>query len=70
LDQTGQTCVPGRRPILACMACQQSCRPQLMRIAVILGFLACQRDQPTLASGVIVGSLPGRGRSSRAASAP
>ena len=38
----------------------KSRRPQFMRIAVLLGLVAGQRYQPgSLASGVIVGSLPG-----------
>ena len=47
------------------MAGQKPCRPQfmLLRIAVLLGLVAGQRYQPGLGlHGVIVGSLPGRGR--------
>jgi hypothetical protein len=46
LDQSGQTPVPCRRAVFARMACQQPRRPKLMRIAVFLGFVACQRYQP------------------------
>ena len=35
--------IPCRRPVLASTACQQPRRPQLMRIAVVLGLVACQR---------------------------
>jgi hypothetical protein len=51
LDQTGQTRVPCHRPVLARMACQQQPRrPQLVRIAMVLGLVAGQRYQPSLAA--------------------
>lgn len=46
MEQTGQTRMPCCQSVLACMACQQPRRPQLMRIAVILGLVACRRHQP------------------------
>ena len=46
LNQTSQTFVPRRRPMLARMAGQQARRPQLMGIAVVLGLVARQRHQP------------------------
>src|SRR3989442_5906872 len=48
LDQIGQAPVPCRRSVLARMAGQQARRPQLMRIAVVLGLVARQRYQPSL----------------------
>src|SRR5215472_16187720 len=48
LDQIGKTFVPRGRRILACMAGQQPCCPQLVRITVLLGLLARQRHQPSL----------------------
>ena len=48
LDQIGETFVPRRRPVLARMARQKPRRPQLVRIAVILGLVARQRHQPGL----------------------
>jgi hypothetical protein len=48
LGQFAETFVPRRRRFLTCMARQQPCRPQLVRITVILGFVACQRHQPSL----------------------
>ena len=48
LDQVGETFVPGRRSALARMTCQQPRRPQLVRIAVLLGLVARQRHQPSL----------------------
>src|SRR4030095_13614059 len=44
----GETFVTLRWSALARMACQQPCRPQLMRIAVLLGLVARQRHQPSL----------------------
>jgi hypothetical protein len=70
LDQLGETGVPGRQSMLARMICQKPHRPQFVRIAVLLGLVTGQRGQPSLACGVIVGSLPGCGRSSSAASGP
>ena len=48
LYQVGETFVPRRRCVLARMACQQPRRPQLVRIAVILGLVARHRHQPSL----------------------
>src|SRR5262249_30878304 len=48
LDQIGKTFVPGGRRVLAGMAGQQPRRPQLVRIAVLLGPLSGQRYQPSL----------------------
>jgi hypothetical protein len=42
----GWSCRSGRC-VLACMARQQPRRPQLMRIAVVLGLVASQRHQPS-----------------------
>jgi hypothetical protein len=47
LDQVGERLVPCRWCILAGMACQQPRRPQLVRIAVVFGFVAGQRHQPS-----------------------
>ena len=46
LDKIGETSVSRCRPVLARMARQQTRRPQLVRIAVILGLVAGQRYQP------------------------
>ena len=46
LNQPGETFVPRRRAMLACVTCQKPRRPQLMRIAVLLGLVARQRHQP------------------------
>ena len=46
LDQPGETFVPRRRAVLARMTCQKPRRPQLVRIAVLLGLVARQRHQP------------------------
>src|SRR3981189_1967359 len=48
LAQIGETVVPRHRSVLARMACQQPCRPQLMRIAVLPRLVARQRYQPSL----------------------
>jgi hypothetical protein len=48
LGQVGQTCVSRGRCVLARMARQQPRRPQLVRIPVLLGLVACQRHQPGL----------------------
>ena len=40
LNQPGETVVPRRRAVLACVTCQKPRRPQLMRIAVLLGLVA------------------------------
>src|ERR1700716_506343 len=48
LDKIGETSVSRRRPVLARMARQKTRRPQLVRIAVILGLVARQRHQPGL----------------------
>src|SRR6476620_7147913 len=37
LNQLGETFVPRRRAVLACVTCQKPRRPQLMRIAVLPG---------------------------------
>src|SRR6478672_3733882 len=46
LDQMGETFVPCRRSALARMTGQKPRRPQLVRIAVLLGLIARQRYQP------------------------
>ena len=46
LNQLGETFVPRRRSVLACVTCQKPRRPQLMRIAVLLGLVARLRHQP------------------------
>src|SRR5262249_7212036 len=48
LDKIGKTFVSRRRSVLARMARQKTRRPQLVRIAVILGLVARQRHQPGL----------------------
>ena len=48
LDQVGETFVTCGGCILACMACQQPRRPQLVRIAVLLCLHTRQRHQPGL----------------------
>ncbi len=48
LNQMGETIVSGPRSMLAGMARQQSCRPQLVRMTVLLGLVARQRHQPGL----------------------
>jgi hypothetical protein len=48
LHQGCQTLVPRRRTLLARMPGQQPCRPQLVRIAMLLGLVARQRHQPSL----------------------
>src|SRR6202049_487298 len=48
LNQLDQAPVPGRRPMLARMACQKARGPQLVRIPVVLGLVARQGDQPSL----------------------
>jgi hypothetical protein len=48
LDQMGQAPMPCRRPPFTCMIGQQSRRPQLVWIAVVLGLVARQRYQPGL----------------------
>jgi hypothetical protein len=48
LYQLGETVVPCRRTVLARMARQKPRRPQFVRIAVLLGLVACQRYQPSL----------------------
>src|SRR5215472_9567813 len=47
LDQVGETFMPRRWSVLARMACQQPRRPQLVRIAVVLRFIARQGHQPS-----------------------
>src|SRR3979490_121600 len=46
LNQLGETFVTRCRSVLACVTCQKPRRPQLMRIAVLLGLVARQRHQP------------------------
>ena len=46
LDQMGERFVPRRRSTLARMTGQKPRRPQLVRIAVLLGLIARQRYQP------------------------
>src|ERR1700744_6744486 len=46
LNQPGETFVPRRRAVLACVTCQKPRRPQLMRIAVLLALAARQRPPP------------------------
>src|SRR5262245_36794209 len=48
LYQMGETVVSRRRSVLARMASQKPRRPQLVRITVILGLVACHRHQPSL----------------------
>src|SRR5579883_337218 len=48
LNQLGQAPVPGRRAMLPRMASQKASGPQLMRISVLSGLVACQGDQPSL----------------------
>src|ERR1700680_1804346 len=48
LNQLGQTPVSRRRPMLARMACQKARGPQFVRIAVLLGLVARQGNQPSL----------------------
>ena len=51
--------MPRRRAALACVTCQKPRRPQLMRIAVLLGLVARQRHRPWFGSpGVMTGSCP------------
>jgi hypothetical protein len=57
-------------PVLARVLGQQPRRPDLVRIAELLGLAASKIDQPSPASTVITGSRPGRALSSSAASAP
>ena len=70
LDQIGETFVPRRRSVLARVTCQQPCRPQLVRIAVLPRLVARQRYQPSLGFRRDRWRLAGRGRSSSAASEP
>src|SRR5882757_261902 len=48
LNPIGEPFVPRRRSLLASMACPPPCRPPLVRIAVLLGLVACHRHQPSL----------------------
>ena len=48
LNQMGETFVTRRRSVLARMAGQKPRRPQLVRIAMLLGLVARQRHQPGL----------------------
>src|SRR5271170_5274844 len=71
LNQLAKAGVPFGWSMLARVTSQKPRRPQFVRIAQVLRLAAGQRDQPcVLASAVIVGSLPGRGRSSSAAIGP
>src|SRR5262249_20527113 len=51
LHHFGETFVPGDRRVLARMACQQTRRPQFLRITMILGLVASQRYQPRFCLG-------------------
>ena len=72
LDQMGETFVPCRRSALARMTGQAATSSdQLVRIAVLLGLIARQRYEPGFRFRRDRRLLAaGRGRSSRAASAP
>jgi hypothetical protein len=48
LDERGETSVPRRGAVFARVARQQPRRPQLVRITVIFGLVACQGYQPSL----------------------
>jgi hypothetical protein len=58
------------RSMLACVAGEKPGRPQFVWIAKVLRLRQANDTSHALASGVIVGSLPGRARSSSAASGP
>jgi hypothetical protein len=47
LGKLGQAIMPCRRPVLACVAGQQSRRPKLVRVAQLLGLPAGQIHQPS-----------------------
>ena len=66
LCQRAEAKVPLRRSVLARMAGEKARRPQFVRIAKLQARFTTQ----ALASAVIVGSRPGRGRSSSAAIGP
>ena len=68
LRQVGEARVALRRSVLACMAGQKSRCPQFVRRS--FAFRHASDVTHVLASTVIVGSLPGRGRSSSAAMGP
>lgn len=70
LNQTGQTGMSGLRSVLARMAGQKPRRPKFVRVALLLALSHAKDTSQAFASGVITGSLPGRGRSSSAASKP
>ena len=70
LDQIGETFVPRRRSVLARMTGQKPRRPQLVRIAVLLGLVARQRHQPGFGLRRDGWFLARPRRSSRAASGP
>ena len=70
LHQIGEAHMSLRRPMLAGMECEKPRRPQFVRIAEVLRLATGQINQPCLASIVMVGSRPGRGRSSSAAIGP
>jgi hypothetical protein len=61
--------ISGSRSLM-CTARQGPGCPQLVRIGLLLGFVAARDINQAFAFGVTVGSLPGRGRSSSAADAP
>ena len=70
LGEVGEARMSLRGSMLASVAGQKPRCPQFVGIAKFLRLPARQRHQPCLGLGVIVGSLPGRGRSSSAASGP
>jgi hypothetical protein len=62
--------MPLRRTVLASVAGQKPGRPKFVRITRVLCLSARRRPSHASALSVIVGSLPGRGRSSNAAIGP
>ena len=70
LSQVGKAGVPLCRAMLARMAGEESRCPQFVRIPSSLALRQARFTTQALASAVIVGSLPGRGRSSSAAIGP
>ena len=70
LRQFGQAVVTGGWPSITRVCGQQSCRPQLVRIPSSFGFWQASATSQVLASGVMVGSRPARGRSSKALITP
>ena len=51
LSQLGKAGMPLRRPVLACVAGEKSCRPQFVRIAEVLGLAAGEIRNPCLGLG-------------------